>query len=75
MSEGSVEKLHSLLNDEGRELVNVKFFPGLARGLTSEKMAEAARVALASAQSSNLRNAPPATGVTASTLEEFLRRN
>lgn len=43
MSENGMKKLHSLLFEgEGEgELINVKFFPGNARGLTRDQLADA----------------------------------
>lgn len=41
MSENGMNKLHSLLFKEEGELRNVKFFPGNARGLTRDHLADA----------------------------------
>lgn len=64
-------KLHTLLSADGRELVNIKFFPGTDRGLTPSQLAEeAARVIeLALAKGANI---PPSTGAEQSTLEAFM---
>lgn len=64
--------LHSLLFDEGRELVNIKFFPGSDRGLTSSRLKEAAHKALRSAIDGGLTNVPPSCGRAAQTLDEFI---
>jgi hypothetical protein len=62
MPERGMEKLHSLLVAEGRELVNIKFFPGSDRGLTADQLAEAAQAALAAALNSELVDNPPVSG-------------
>lgn len=62
MTVRGLEKLHSLLNAEGRELVNIKFIPGTDRGLTPEQLAEAAHTALSAALAGNLVDAPPLSG-------------
>jgi hypothetical protein len=49
MNESGRAKLHSLLFAEGKELGNVKFFPGTGRELTSDNLAGAAADALKSA--------------------------
>ena len=56
------EKLNSLLFKEGRELVNIKFFPGTDRGLTKAQLQEAGEIALRSALDGGLVNNPPVSG-------------
>lgn len=65
-------KLHSLLFGEGRELVNIKFFPGTERGLTVSQLAEAAQAALSAALAEGPINNPPVSGAKSQTLEAFL---
>jgi hypothetical protein len=65
------DKLHSLLFTEGRELVNIKFFPGSDRGLTAARLKEAAAEALGAALAGELVNNPPQSSAPR-TLEEFL---
>lgn len=64
MLENGMSKLHSLLFNSEEELVNVKFFPGNARGITRDQLADAgadmiraARTAWKSGRPSN----PPKT--------------
>lgn len=57
-----IQKLHSLLNTEGREIVNIRFFPGSDRSLTPDQLAEAAHEALASALNGELVDHPPMSG-------------
>ncbi len=66
------DKLHSLLFEEGRELVNIKFFPGTDRGLTLARMRDAAHRAIESALKSGPINSPPSCGREPQTLEEFV---
>src|ERR1700744_4370200 len=58
-----VDKLHTLLFNQGRELVNIKFLPGTARGLTSNRLRAAAAEAIESAIADGMKDAPPITGV------------
>ncbi len=58
-----MERLHCLLNDKGRQLVNVKFFPGSGRGLTDSQLAEAACEMLTGLDFDNLVDGPPFSGV------------
>lgn len=69
--EATNDTLHSLLFAEGRELVNIKFFPGSDRGLTAARLKEAAAQALNAALSGDLVNNPPVCNAS-STLEDFL---
>lgn len=62
MTVRGLEKLHSLLNSEGRELVNIKFFPGSDRSLTPDQLAEAANEALSAALKEELVDRPPISG-------------
>lgn len=62
MTVRGLEKLHSLLNAEGRELVNIKFIPGTERGLTADQLAEAAQAALSAALAGDLVDNPPMSG-------------
>lgn len=55
-------KLHSLLFEEGRQLVNFKFFPGDDRGLSASAMCDAAEAAIRSAFGKGLKDEVPATG-------------
>lgn len=62
MSTSRMEALHSFLNEDGRELVNIKFFPGSARGLTNAQVAEEAQDAIARAIHRGLKDEPPISG-------------
>lgn len=62
MSAGQNSTLHSFLFEEGRELVNIKFFPGSDRGLTKDQLEAAASDALRRAFEGGLVNNPPFTG-------------
>jgi len=53
--------LHSLLFDEGRQLENIKFFPGDDRGLTAGKLCDAAESAIRSAFKKGLVDVVPST--------------
>lgn len=66
----SKSTLHSLLFEEGRELENIKFFPGDSRGLTAEQLKDAAASSIARALKSG-GNVPPRTGVAKCKLEAF----
>lgn len=72
MEAPATKSLHSLLFEEGRELVNIKFFPGTDRGLTPARLKEAAHKAIRSALEGGLRNSPPTSGKMALTLDEFM---
>lgn len=65
-------KLHSLLFHQGRELVNIKFFPGTDRGLTSARLQEAAAHALEAALAGGLQSNPPVRQHAAQSLDEFM---
>ncbi|WP_156392456.1 hypothetical protein [Rhizobium sp. Root482] len=71
MSESAKTKLHSLLFEEGRELVNIKFMPGKSRGLTAARLSDAAADAIRSAIDGGLVNQPPRTGMRKCKLEAF----
>ncbi|SMX29397.1 hypothetical protein TRP8649_03531 [Pelagimonas phthalicica] len=58
----TTNRLHSLLFEEGRQLVNFKFFPGDDRGLSASEMCEAAEAAIRSALAKGLVDNAPATG-------------
>lgn len=62
MTMRSMDQLHDFLSSGKRELVNVKFFPGSNRGLTSEQLASAALELLAD-QDTDLTNSPPVSGL------------
>ena len=62
MAENRVEQLHSFLNEEGRELVNIKFFPGRDPTLTDEQLAEEGKKAIRRAFAGGLVDAPPHSG-------------
>jgi len=70
--EAEANTLHSLLFAEGRELVNIKFFPGSDRGLTPARLKDAAAAALAAAFAGDVVNTPPSRGRAAVGLEDFL---
>ena len=59
---GMDELLTLLFNSEGRELKNIKFFPGTDRGLTSDQMGEAAAKAIKSALAKGPKDNPPHSG-------------
>lgn len=60
--------LHSLLFEEGRQLENIKFFPGDDRGLSAGSLCEAADKAIRSAFSKGLIDIAPTTGREKTTL-------
>jgi len=60
--------LHALLFEEGRELVNFKFFPGDDRGLTASQLCDAAAAAVRSALDKGLVDSPPRSGRQKSTI-------
>lgn len=62
MSMRGMEKLHDFLFSEGREVRNIKFFPGSNRDLTQEQLAAAAHGLLAAIVAAP-RNAPPVSGL------------
>ena len=66
------DPLHTLLFKEGRELVNIKFLPGTARGLTAARLKDAAFKAIRSAIDGDLKNTPPSSDRSPQTLDEFL---
>ena len=53
--------LHSMLFAEDRELENFKFFPGDDRGLTADRLCDAARRAVRTAFDGGLVDTPPST--------------
>ena len=63
--------LHSLLFEEGRELVNIKFFPGTDRGLTANQLSDAAAAVIRSVLSREMSHNPPTTGQRKVQLEDF----
>ena len=71
MTESNTKKLHSLLFEEGRELVNIKFMPGNNRGLTAAKLSDAAARAIQSALSGDMVSQPPRTGMSKCKLDAF----
>jgi hypothetical protein len=62
------EKLTALLFNEGRELANIKFFPGSKKGLTVDELHGAAADAIRSAIEGGLVNTPPMSGLVKSRL-------
>jgi hypothetical protein len=62
MTKNGVDKLHTLLFEEGRELVNIKFLPGTDRGLTPERMRLAAAAAIESVFDEKPKDSPPVSG-------------
>lgn len=72
MTELDATKLHSLLFDEGRELVNIKFFPGTDRGLTAAQMGDEAASAIGSALAKGPVSVPPVSGAQPESLDQFL---
>lgn len=63
MSKRGMDKLHALLFGTERELVNIKFFPGSDRGLTSDKLAGAAADAISAALNGDKIDNPPVSGL------------
>jgi hypothetical protein len=66
MTQTGRDRLNSLLFQGEGELVNVKFFPGNARGLTVETLSGAAADMISAAQDAWRRgvpSAPPTTGM------------
>lgn len=66
MNERGMDKLHSLLFGGEGELVNVKFFPGNARGLTRDQLAEAGADMIRTAcdaWSNGIPSNPPQTNI------------
>ncbi len=61
--EKGMEKLQALLSAEGRELVNIKFFPGSGRGATPDSLAGAACELLVVVDFDNLVDNPPFSGL------------
>ena len=71
MKTSNQKRLHSLLFEEGRELVNIKFMPGNDRGLTSAKLADAAARAIDDAITSGMVSNPPMTSMAKCRLDAF----
>jgi hypothetical protein len=65
------EALLPHLNGEGRNLENIKFFPGFDRALTSDLLADAADKMLRAALE-NPVDQPPVCGATTGSLEQRL---
>lgn len=72
MTQSANSKLHSLLFAEGRELVNIKFFPGTDRGLTAARLSDAAEEAIRLALDGDMVSNPPVTGMVKCKLEHFI---
>lgn len=70
MSKSGMEKLHSLLFGEGRELVNIKFFPGSDRELTADRLCNAAADALRIVLNGDRQDTPPVSGRPKTSLRE-----
>lgn len=62
MTANRMDSLHSFLNEGGRELQNVKFFPGTGRGTTVEDMAKEAEEAIRRAFQQGCVDEPPQSG-------------
>lgn len=62
MVEGAKDNLLSLLFGSERELVNIKFVPGLDPDLTPGELRDAAFEALNEVLADGLRDQPPSTG-------------
>lgn len=62
MTASRMERLHSFLREEGRELKNIKFIPGTSRGLTGEQVAEEAEASLRRVFKDGLVDKPPMSG-------------
>lgn len=62
------ESLHSLLFEEGRELENIKFFPGDDRGLSASSMCSEAAKVIRTAMAKGLVDKSPSTGRKKTTL-------
>ena len=71
MSMRSMDRLHDFLTSGGRELVNVKFFPGSNRGLNPELLAAAAHSLLSEIMASPV-NRPPVSGIPQRSVREAL---
>lgn len=56
------DKLHSLLFEGVRELVNIRFFPGTNRGLTDQQMRDEAAIGIAAAFERGSIDSPPMSG-------------
>jgi hypothetical protein len=69
MTMSGKDKLLSLLFEQGRELINIRFFPGTGRGLTADQMCDAAANAIKSALDKGLVDNPPLSGRASSILE------
>jgi hypothetical protein len=70
MTESVMNKeLHALLFEEGRELVNIKFIPGPARGLTANQLLSTAAEAVRGALAGELVNNPPLSGLQKSSIK------
>lgn len=68
MAKSGKEKLLSLLFNGERELMNIKFFPGTGRGLTSDQMCDVASGAIESALARGPVDNPPMSGRSKSVL-------
>ncbi len=68
MTERGVEKLRALLFGEERELANLKFFPGSARGLMADQLAGEAESSISGALTGDMNDNPPLSGVTKASL-------
>ncbi len=62
MTNAAQDSLHSLLFKEGKELENIKFFPGTDRGLTAEKLRNAADAVIRAALDKGPVDDAPVTG-------------
>lgn len=67
----TIDRLDSILFNEGRELINIKFFPGTDRGLTVSQLRDSAAEALDSVMKGGCKHVPPVTGKQAARLEDF----
>lgn len=62
MDMSGTQRLNALLFSGGRELANIKFFPGSKKGLAVDELHGAAADAIKSAFSGGIVNSPPMSG-------------
>jgi len=73
MSMSGTEKLLSLLfGEEQRELVNIKFLPGLAEGIAADALCAEAHGALMRALAVGAEDAPPRSAVAQRDIAELV---
>lgn len=71
MTASAKDRLFSLLFDSERDLINLKFCPGV--GATEDTLFDAAHSAISQALHEQSRNEPPASGRTRMTLRELVQ--